>query len=247
MTIDSEKDIRQLKAIGKICAQTLKLMMESVRPGMSTRELDQIGLDLLTAEGARSAPRVTYNFPGTTCISVSPVIAHGIPGETILKADDLIHIDVSAELDGYFADTGASMVVSAKRPEVNQLLKATRGALDKALLAARAGQKLNEIGKAVFSSARKSGFNVICELTGHGIGHKLHDEPAEVLNFFNPHDHRIMNNGLVLAIEPFLTTGAGRIVQERDGWTLRTADRKIAAQFEHTIIVTKSKPIILTL
>lgn len=247
MTVDSEKDIKYLKAIGKICAQALKVMMQAVRPGISTRELDQVGLDFLTAEGARSAPRITYNFPGTTCISVSPVIAHGIPDETILKADDLIHIDVSAELDGYFADTGASMLVCSKRPEVNRLIKATRNTLDNALQIVRAGQKLNEIGKAVFSSAQKNGYNVICELTGHGIGHKLHDQPSEVLNFYNPHDHRIMNDGLVLAIEPFLTPGNGRIVQGKDGWTLRTADRKIAAQFEHTIIVTKNKPIILTL
>lgn len=247
MTIDSENDIRQLKAIGRICAQGLKIMMQAVRAGMSTRELDQIGFEFLTSEGARSAPKVTYDFPGTTCISISPVIAHGIPCETILKADDLIHIDVSAELDGYFADTGASLAVSTKRPEVRRLLKATRSALDKALLTVRAGQRLNEIGKAVFKEAHNNGFNVINELTGHGIGHKLHDKPTEILNFFNPRDQRIMNEGLVLAIEPFLTTGSGRIVQENDGWTLRTADRKIAAQFEHTVIVTKDQPIILTL
>ena len=247
MTVDSEKDVKYLKAIGRICAQALKVMMQAVRPGISTRELDQVGLEFLTAEGARSAPRITYNFPGVTCISVSPVIAHGIPDETILNADDLIHIDVSAELDGYFADTGASMLVSSKNPEVNRLLKATRNSLDKALQVVRAGQRLNEIGKAVSSSAQKSGYNVIRELTGHGIGHKLHDQPSEILNFYNPHDHRTMNDGLVLAIEPFLTPGNGRIVQGKDGWTLRTADRKIAAQFEHTIIVTKSKPIILTL
>jgi methionyl aminopeptidase len=247
MTIDSENDLHQLKAIGRICAQALKVMMQAARAGMSTGELDAIGYEFLTAEGARSAPQVTYNFPGTTCISISPVIAHGIPGKAILKAGDLIHIDVSAELDGYFADTGASLAVAAKRPEVGRLLRATRAALDKALLVVRAGARLNEIGKAIYQEAHKSGFNVIYDLTGHGIGRKLHDEPGSILNYYNPQDRRVMNEGLVLAIEPFLTTGVGRIVQENDGWTLRTSDRKIAAQFEHTVIVTKNEPVILTL
>ncbi|MFZ6027692.1 MAG: type I methionyl aminopeptidase [Chloroflexota bacterium] len=247
MTVDSENDIQSLKAIGRICAQTLKKMMQAVRPGISTRELDHIGGALLKAEGARSAPQITYNFPGATCISVSPVIAHGIPDETVLKAGDLIHIDVSAELDGYFADTGASLVVSAKRPQVERLLEATKAALWKALRAARAGQRLNAIGQTVFKEARQRGFNVIYDLTGHGIGRRLHDQPAEILNFHNPQDSRVLNDGLVLAIEPFLTTGRGRVVEGRDGWALRTVDGAVAAQFEHTVIVTKNKPVILTL
>jgi methionyl aminopeptidase len=247
MTVDSENDITYLKAIGRICARTLKKMIQAVRPGMSTLELDNIGAEFLKAEGARSAPKITYNFPGTTCISVSPVIAHGIPNKTILKAEDLIHIDVSAELDGYFADTGASLVVSAKRPEVDRLLNATRAALWKALHVARAGQRINAIGLAVGKEAREKGFNTINDLTGHGIGHTLHDQPAEIPNFYNPQDRRILNDGLVLAIEPFLTTGRGRIVEEFDGWSLRTSDRSMAAQFEHTLIITKNNPIILTL
>jgi methionyl aminopeptidase len=247
MTIDSENDIYHLKVIGRICAQTLKKMMQAVRPGISTRELDEIGAEFLKAEGARSAPKITYNFPGVTCISVSPVIAHGIPDKTLLKAGDLIHIDVSAELNGYFADTGASLVVSAKRPDVERLLNATKSALWKALQAARAGQRLNEIGQAVFKEARARGFNVIYDLTGHGIGHRLHDQPSEILNFYNPRDKRILNDGLVLAVEPFLTTGRGRVVEEDNGWSLRTVDRTIAAQFEHTLIITKNKPIIVTI
>jgi methionyl aminopeptidase len=247
MTIDSENDIIHLKAIGRICAQTLKKMMNAVRPGITTRELDQIGSEFLETEGARSAPKITYNFPGATCISVSPVIAHGIPDDTILKTGDLIHIDVSAELDGYFADTGASLTVSAKRPEVERLLNATRAALWKALYVARAGQRINAIGQAVFKEAREKGFNVIYDLTGHGIGRKLHDQPSEILNFHNPQDKRILSDGLVLAVEPFLTTGRGRVVEEANGWSLRTVDRAIAAQFEHTLIVTNNKPIILTL
>jgi len=247
MTADSEDDVKSLKAIGRICAEVLRKMMQAVRPGITTGELDDIGRGLLEAEGAHSAPIVTYNYPGTTCISVSPVIAHGIPGEYALKAGDLIHIDVSAELDGYFADTGASLWVSNRTSEIHKLLEATKATLNKAINVARAGNPLNGIGKTVQQEAKKRGYNVIHELTGHGIGRGLHEEPSEIWNFYNPRDHRILKDGLVLAIEPFLTTGQGRIQQERDGWSLRTADNAIAAQFEHTIIVTKDEPIILTI
>src|SRR5512138_144960 len=246
MTADSERDIAALKAIGRICAETLRKMMAAARAGMTTLELDRIGRELLQAEGARSAPEVAYDYPGATCISVSPVIAHGIPNEHVLAEGELIHIDVSAELDGYFADTGASMWIMKRSPEIHKLLEATRLTLDKAVSAARAGRPLNEIGKTVQQEARKRGYNVIYELTGHGIGRALHEEPGEVWNFYNPRDRRILKEGVVLAIEPFLTTGQGRIHEQRDGWSLRTADNAIAAQFEHTVIVTKGAPIILT-
>lgn len=246
MTADSQKDIQALKAIGRICAEILRRMQGAVRAGMTTRELDEIGRLVLETEGARSAPQVMYNFPGATCISVSPVIAHGIPNDHVLREGELIHIDVSAELDGYFADTGASMVVSKGDRHFDRLLEATKSALKKALQAARAGNPLNGISRAVQSEARKRGYGVIYDLTGHGIGRKLHEDPKEILNYYNPADRRMLNDGLVLAIEPFLTPGVGRIVEERDGWSLRTSDKAIAAQFEHTILVTKNEPIILT-
>ena len=222
-------------------------MMKASRAGMTTAELDEIGREFLEAEGARSAPEVTYNFPGATCISISPVIAHGIPGEHILGEGELIHIDVSAELDGYYADTGASLVVSKRERHLEKLLDATKATLAKALKAAKAGSPLNGIGRTVQMEASKRGYNVISDLTGHGIGRRLHESPQEILNFYNPNDRRMLHEGLVLAIEPFLTTGIGRVTQEKDGWSLRTMDRAIAAQFEHTIVVTKNEPIILTL
>jgi methionyl aminopeptidase len=247
MTADSPKDIQYLKAIGRICAETLRRMMNATRAGMTTRELDEIGRALLKAEGARSAPQVTYNYPAATCISVSPVIAHGIPDEHVLREGELIHIDVSAELDGYYADTGASLVVSRRDRNLDRLLDATKTALSKALRSAKAGNPLNGIGRAVHAEAKKRGYNVIYDLTGHGIGRSLHENPKSILNFYDPNDVRILNEGLVLAIEPFLTTGIGRVVEEKDGWSLRTIDRTIAAQFEHTIVVTRDEPIILTL
>jgi methionyl aminopeptidase len=247
VTADSAIDIQRLKAIGRICAETLHKMMSQTRAGITTHELDEIGRAYLEAEGARSAPQAMYNFPGATCISVSPVIAHGIPNEYVLRQGELIHIDVSAELDGYYADTGASLVVSKRERNLEKLLEANKAVLAKALHSAKAGNLLNGIGRTVQLEARKRGYNVIYDLTGHGIGRKLHEEPTEILNYYNPNDRRILNEGLVLAIEPFLTIGAGRVVEERDHWSLRTSDNTIAAQFEHTIVVTRNEPIVLTI
>jgi len=247
MTADSQNDIQHLKAIGRICAETLRRMQEQVRAGLTTHELDEIGRAFLEAEGARSAPQAMYKFPGATCISVSPVIAHGIPDEHVLREGELIHIDVSAELNGYYADTGASMIVSKSERHLQKLIEATKATLMKALRAARAGNPLSSISRAVQNEAGKRGYNVIYDLTGHGIGRKLHEAPSEILNYYDPKDRRMLNEGLVLAIEPFLTPGIGRVMKGRDGWSLSTSDKTIAAQFEHTIIVTKNEPIILTL
>jgi len=247
MTADSQKDIQYLKAIGRICAEALRKMQAHVRAGVTTRELDEIGRAFLEAEGARSAPQAMYQFPGATCISVSPVIAHGIPDEYVLREGELIYIDVSAELDGYYADTGASLLVSKSERNLAKLLEATKATLMKTLRVAKAGSPLNGISRTVQNEARKRGYNVIYDLTGHGIGRRLHEDPKEILNYYDAQDRRILNEGLVLAIEPFLTPGIGRVTRERDGWSLRTSDKSIAAQFEHTIIVTKHEPIILTL
>jgi methionyl aminopeptidase len=247
MTADTENDIKALKAIGHICAMALKKMMSHAKAGITTGELDNIGREFFEKEGATSAPQAMYQFPGATCISVSPIIAHGIPNNYVLSEGELINIDVSAELDGYFGDTGASMVVSTQVPAYDKLIEATKATLEKAVQTARAGQLLNSIGSTVQRVARRHGYNVIYDLTGHGIGHKLHEPPNEIFNFHAPRDRRVLTEGLVLAIEPFLTTGEGHVVEERDHWSLRTVDRTIAAQFEHTIIVTKNEPIILTI
>ncbi|MCC7119331.1 MAG: type I methionyl aminopeptidase [Anaerolineales bacterium] len=247
MTGATKEDIQYLKAAGRVVAGALKAMMERVQPGVTTAELDEVGSEFLKKAGAVSAPQAMYKFPGATCISISPVIAHGIPNQTVLKTGDLINIDVSAELDGYFADTGASLTVGQSTPEVESLLAATQFALQKAIQAAQVGQRLNNIGQTVQEEAARHGYNVIYDLTGHGIGRKLHEEPHEVFNFHNPQDRRILTEGTVLAIEPFLTTGKGHVVEKRDRWSLQTIDKTLAAQFEHTVVVTKDGPIILTL
>jgi methionyl aminopeptidase len=247
MIADNENDIKHLKAIGHICAMALQKMMEHAKPGMTTGELDAIGMEFLEKEGAQSAPMSMYQFPGATCISISPVIAHGIPSDHVLREGELINIDVSAELNGYFGDTGASMVIAKHVPEYEKMIEATKSALAKAVQVARAGQTINIIGKTIQQEAARNGYGVIYDLTGHGIGRHLHEEPTQVFNYFKSKDRHILEEGLVLAIEPFLTTGKGHVLEEDDGWSLRTTDRTIATQFEHTIIVTKGEPIILTI
>lgn len=221
-------------------------MMQAVTAGMTTADLDAIGAETLRRHGARSAPQQAYGFPGATCISVNDELAHGVPSSTRrLREGDVVNLDVSAELDGYWADTGASIGVGAVSPLARTLLSATRAALQDALATARAGVPIREIGRAVERRARRHRLTVINNLTGHGVGRFIH-EPPDVPNTFNPRDRRILHEGLVIAIEPILSTGADHVVEAEDGWTLRTPDRSIGAQFEHTIVITRGEPVLLT-
>lgn len=220
-------------------------MAAQVAPGISTRELDEIGRRVLQRHGARSAPQLAYGFPGTTCISINNELAHGIPSARKLRAGDLVNIDVSAELDGYWADSGASYAVGAVKPRLQQLLSATKAALSDAMNEVRAGARLSNIGRAVERRAKKAGFKVVRDLCGHGVGRHIHEEPS-VPNTFDPRDTTVLREGLVITIEPFLTTGATRIFEAEDGWTLCTPDGSIGAQFEHTMIVTRGAPIVVT-
>ncbi len=246
MTVDSERDLEQLRLIGRIVALALQAMIEKLEPGITTRELDAAAKAVLQEHGAHSAPEMVYKFPGATCISVNTAAAHGIPNERVIQPGDVVNLDVSAELDGYFADTGATLPVPPVTAEVERLCKCTRQALTNAIQAVRAGRRLNVIGKAVELQAKRCGYNVIRPLQGHGIGHALHEDPRNVRNYFYRRDKRILHEGLVIAIEPFLTVGEGNVFEDSDGWTLRTVEGTIPAQYEHTIVVTNGEPIILT-
>lgn len=246
MTIETQQDIVCLKIIGKIVSDTLKLMMKEAKPGMTSFELDEIGRVYLEKFNAKSAPKFTYNFPGTTCISINEAIAHGIPDNTILKDGDLINIDVSAELDGYFADTGGSFVLGQSSDIQKKVMKATREALNAAISAATAGAPINLIGKAIEKVARKHNLKIIENLGSHGVGRALHEEPAFIAPYYDKNDRRILKEGQVITIEPFLSTKTTWVDEANDGWTLMTDKGNVAAQYEHTMIITKHKPIILT-
>lgn len=247
MSIQDEHDLDGLRRIGRIVARTLQLMMRHVRPGITTAELDAVGRRQLLAHGARPAPALVYDFPGTTCISVEDEAAHGIPGDRVLRSGQLVNLDVSAELDGYFADTGASMAVGSVSREKQSLCHHTRRALQRALRAARAGRPMNGIGRAIESEARRGGFQVIRNLAGHGVGRSIHEYPDGLTSYCDPQDRRRFHEGLVVAIEPFLSTGADRVEQAADGWTEKTPDGSVAAQFEHTVVITRGKPLVMTL
>jgi len=246
MTIESERDLKKLQKIGKIVALTLRVMARSARPGMTTRELDAIGAAVLQKHGARSAPMLAYNFPGATCISINDEAAHGIPGERVIQADDLVNIDVSAELEGYFADTAVMVVMPEAGPLKRKLADCTRVALQRGMHAARAGRPINAIAQAVQGEARRCGFSVLSDLSGHGVGRAIHEEPQAVANVYNPLDFRKLSDGLVITIEPFLTTGARETRTLSDGWTLKTMDGSLSAQYEHTIVVTRGQPLVIT-
>jgi methionyl aminopeptidase len=246
MSIDDEKDVRGLRRAGAAVADARDTMGGAVRPGVTTAELDAIGREVLARHGARSAPQLAYAFPGTTCISVNDAVAHGIPSSRVLRAGDVVNIDVSAELDGYWADTGASFAVGEIAPRLRALLSATARALEDAIAEARAGAPMNALGRAVERRAKRHGFRVIRNLCGHGVGRNIHEKP-DVPNTYDRHLRSVLREGLVLAIEPFLTTRATEVVEDDDGWTLRTPDGSIGAQFEHTVILTNGAPIVVTL
>ncbi|MDQ5826064.1 MAG: type I methionyl aminopeptidase [Chloroflexota bacterium] len=247
MSIESEEDVVGLRKCGRIVGLTLREMSRHVRPGITTGELDRIGEEFLLKHGARSAPKLTYNFPGATCISINDEAAHGIPGNRVIQPGDLVNIDVSAELDGYITDTGATFAVPPISPTKQKLMDCTKAALNNAIAAARSDQSISVIGQAVEAQARRCGFTIIKNLAGHGVGRSLHEQPSMVLNYYNGLEKRKLSEGLVLTIEPFLSTGADFVMEAKDGWTLKTPDGSLLAQYEHTIIITKGRPVVVTL
>ena len=246
MSIESQSDLDALRRIGYIVAFTVKTMFRSLRAGITTAELDAVGKDVLDGFGARPAPALCYGFAGSTMISVNEEAAHAIPGRRILRDGDLVNIDVSAELDGYFADTGATRPLGAADPSLHRLCRASREALDESMRVARAGERISRVAKAIRRVARRHGFSVIENLTGHGVGRHVHEEPHHVPSFENRTDRRRFEAGMVLTLEPFLSTGPRRARQAPDGWTLITAPGHYSAQFEHTVVITEGDPLVLT-
>lgn len=246
MTIENDADLAALKKIGGIVARTLQAMGKALEPGMATRELDEIGRALLEREGARPAPALTYGFPGATCISVFPDVAHGIPNDRVLKAGDLVNIDVSAELDGYFADTGASFAMPPSSPRIERLARDGKRALWSGIGSVRAGAKLGDIGRSIEAFADRHGYSLIRNLASHGVGRGLHEEPKEIPTWKDARERRSIHEGMVFTIEPFLSLGSRWAVEGDDDWTLRTDTGQPTVQYEHTLVATRRGAIILT-
>lgn len=247
MTITHQDELEALRRIGRVVANTMQAMAAAMEPGMTTHELDEIGRALLEREGAVSAPRATYGFPGTTCISVNEEIAHGIPGPRKLREGDLVNIDVSASRDGYVADTGASFALGAVAPELQRLCRDGRRAMQVGIAQVGHGKPLAGIGKAVGAFADRRGYTLIRNLASHGIGRALHEAPNEIATWPDRRDKRRMHDGLVLTVEPFLSRGGSWAVEGRDDWTLHASPPAPVVQYEHTVVATKRGPVILTL
>ncbi|MEO5997292.1 MAG: type I methionyl aminopeptidase [Chitinophagaceae bacterium] len=247
MSIKSDIDLEGMQKISKAVATTLKKMREYARPGMSAKELDEYGGLLLSEWGAASAPKVTYGFPGWTCISVNNEIAHGIPSDKkLFKEGDLVNIDVSAELNGYWSDNGGSFVLGQDIHNQQPLVNASKKILHTAILQINAGVRIAEIGRIIETEAKKLKYQVIRNLVGHGVGRSLHEEPFEIPCYYDGLNPGRFKKNSVVAIETFISTRATQAREKGDGWTYITKDGSFVAQHEHTIIVTEGKPIILT-
>jgi methionyl aminopeptidase len=245
MSVTTEEELAALCAAGRVVADALAAMRRAVRPGATTFELDAEAARVFRRAGARSGPQLDYGFPGVTCISVDDEAVHGIPGARRLRAGELVKLDVTAELDGFYADACATVAVGRPTPGAGRLIGTARAALAAGLRAARAGAPINAIGAAVEATTRRRGHAVCTDLMGHGIGRRIH-EPPSVPNHYVPELSELLTAGLVLTVEPIVSAGDGRTRAGSDGWTILTADGSTSAHAEHTIVVTAGSPLVLT-
>ena len=245
MSIDSEEELAGLRAAGQVVALALAAMRTAVRAGTTTGELDAIAVEVLREHGARSAPRLVYDFPGATCISVNREAVHGIPGPRRLCRGDIVTLDVTVELNGYYADAAVTVGVEPIAGLARRLIEAAEAAWRAASSTARAGERVAVVGGAVEREVRQRGFRVLRDLCGHGIGRTIH-EPPSMLNYFDPDYRPRLKEGMVIALEPIISVGTQRTKQLSDGWTIASADDSLCAHHEHTLVITRGDPIVLT-
>jgi methionyl aminopeptidase len=245
MSVDSPEALEGLRRAGALAARVLREVRDAVAPGVSTGELDALAAEIMRSAGGRSAPIITYGFPGAICISLGDEAVHGIPGPRRLTAGDLVKLDVAVELDGYFGDTATTVAVEPVAAADARLIAATKAALARGMAAATAGARLRDVGEAVERIVEARGFSVLRELTGHGIGRRLH-EPPTIYNYGHDGATARLHEGLVVTIEPMIAKGTRQVLGTGDGWTVVTANGANSAHEEHTIVVTAGEPIVLT-
>ncbi len=234
-----------MREAGRVARLVLAAMKAMVRAGTATAEVDEAGAKVMQQHGARSAPKLVYGFPGHSCISINDEIVHGIPGSRIIREGDLVKLDVTIEKGGYMADTAATVCVGEVRPSARRLARCAEQAFQVALRVARAQVPLNEIGRAVEGEVTRQGYSVIRTLSGHGIGRTIHEAPS-VPNYPDPNTKDLLTEGLVITVEPIIAAGRGKEYVAQDGWTVKTSDHSLAAHYEHTIVITRGEPILLT-
>jgi methionyl aminopeptidase len=245
MSIETPEELQGMRAAGEVVRRVLDAMQRAVRPGVTTMELDEVGAKVMQQHGAQSAPALVYKFPGANCISVNEEAVHGIPGQRALQSGDLVKLDVTVEKDGFMADAAVTVPVGEVTNECRRLVACAERAFAKAMLVARAGFRVSEIGRMIEREVRRSGFAVIRDLGGHGIGRTIHEAPR-VPNYADPSANQVLTEGLVITVEPIIAAGSGRSVVAKDGWAVITADRRPSAHYEHTLVITKGAPMLLT-
>lgn len=246
MSIRSYADFIGLREVGRIVHLALAEMAGYVRAGISTRDIAEVGGKVMRQSGARSAPALVYGFPGDVLISLNDEAVHGIPADSRkVRAGDLVKLDVTFEKNGYMADAAITVPVEPASEDAKRLAACAERAFHKALQYARSNHRVNEIGRAIEKEVQGSGFSVIRELGGHGIGHTIHETP-DVPNFDDAAARDRLTSGLVLTIEPIIAMGSGRPIDGGDGWTVKTADGSLSAHYEHTLVITDGAPILLT-
>ena len=245
MSIDGPEEMEGMRAAGWVVRRVIDAMMENVRPGVTTKALDEVGAAVMREHGAQSAPALVYNFPGANCISLNEEAVHGIPSDRQVQEGDLLKLDVTVEKNGFMADAAVTVAVGQVSDSNQELIACAERAFQKAMLVARAGFRVSDIGRAVEKEVRRSGFSVIRDLGGHGIGRTIHEDPR-VPNYADPAANQILTEGLVITVEPIIAAGSGRAMVAKDGWTVLTADHRPSAHYEHTLVITKRAPILLT-
>jgi methionyl aminopeptidase len=245
MNARTQSDIEGLRSAGLAVRAAFDAMVEASVADVTTKELDAIGASVLAQSGAKSAPRLYYDFPGATCISVNEEAAHGIPSDRRLCNGDMVNIDVSANLNGYVADMGQSFTIGEANAEQTRLIGAVEEAVHNAIKKVRSGRGLNVIGRAVQAVADREGYRIVQNLGSHGVGRSIHEEPSYI-PFDNPSERRKLTRGMVLTIEPFFATAASWVNEADDGWTLCVPEGTMAAQYEHTLIVTDRGAVVVT-
>jgi methionyl aminopeptidase len=248
MVIKTEEELQGMRRVSEAVALTLRKMCAYAQIGMSTKDIDEYGRQLLEDLGGKSAPFETYAFPGYSCISVNQEFAHGVPSDQVkLKNGDIINIDVSAELGGFWSDNGCSFIVGEDIQGLQHLVDSSKEILLEAISQISGGVRIAEIGKLIETKARKAGYMVIRDLGGHGVGRSLHEEPDAIMNFYDRDDKgRRFRKDSVVAIETFISTKSAHIQTASDGWGFSGTKGGFVAQHEHTILITSGKPIILT-
>lgn len=245
MTLSSQSELAGLRRVGHVVAETLSAMAEAAQPGVRTDALDDIAGQIFRRHGARSAPQLAYGFPALTCISVNEQVVHGVPGPRVLQPRDVVKLDVTAELDGFIADAAVTVLISPAQPVSRRLRKCARRAFERAMEIIRPGVPVAEVGRAVEEEVHRCGCAVMRELRGHGVGRAIH-EPPSIPNYYSRSTTGVLHEGLVIALEPIVSATPARVVEEEDGWTLRTHNGALAAHYEHTVVVTAAGPEVVT-